>query len=123
MNDRSINTYAKGLMGEDRACEYLQSKGMVLLERRYHSFSGEIDLIMRDGPMIVFVEVKARSRGSRGSGLSAITPAKQKKLIKTALYYISRHAPTSPMRFDAVEITPEGIIHIPNAFEASGALF
>lgn len=120
MPEKKITPYAKGWMGEARACEYLENRGMVLLERRYRSPYGEIDLVMRDGDTLVFVEVKARSRGRRGDGLAAIIPKKQSRMVQTALQYIGEHKSVCTMRFDAIELTPEGVVHIPNAFEASG---
>lgn len=109
--------YAKGLAGEDRALEYLMNRGMAPLHRRYHSPYGEIDLIMRDGNTVVFVEVKARSAGKQGAGLWAITKAKQRRMVQTALTYLAQHKPEGPLRFDAVEITPQGILYVENAFE------
>ena len=118
-----IPPYAKGMMGEDRACEYLQKKGMVLLARRYRSLYGEIDLIMQEGVAVVFVEVKSRSNGGRGSGLLSITPAKQKRLLQTASLYLAEQKINPQVRFDAIEITPAGISHIPNAFDASSVFW
>ena len=48
---------AFGRMGEDRACLYLEEKGMVLVTRNFRCKHGEIDLIMKDGSVFVFVEV------------------------------------------------------------------
>lgn len=113
-----VGTYAKGLMGEDRALSYLQSRGMALLCQRYHCPYGEIDLVMLDGDCIAFVEVKTRSAGKKGAGLLAITKAKQRRILQTALQYMAEFQPTQSMRFDALEITPAGVEYIPNAFEA-----
>lgn len=114
--------YAKGLKGEERALEYLTQRGMAPLARRYHSPYGEIDLIMRDGDAIAFVEVKTRGAGGKGAGLCAITPAKQRRLVQTALAYIAQYQPDCPLRFDALEITPQGIVYVANAFEAGAEL-
>ena len=62
-------TYQKGLDGESRAALYLQNRGMVLLQKRYRSPFGEIDLVMRDGDTLVFVEVKARANADAGTML------------------------------------------------------
>ena len=115
---RKTNTYSLGLMGEDQALRYLESKGMVLLERRYHSPFGEIDLVMRDGECLALVEVKARATQGAGAGSFALTPQKRRKLILTAREYLARHPADCPVRFDLVEITQDGVWHIPNAFEA-----
>ena len=120
-NQKRISAYAKGWMGEDAACAYLQNKGMILLSRRYRSLFGEIDLVMQDGETLVFVEVKARAKARPGTGLYAITPAKQKRMLKAAALYLAEHDCNSPARFDAVEVTASGILHIPGAFDATDA--
>ena len=119
MLDR-MSAYTKGLIGEDRAAEYLQAKGMILLSRRYRTPYGEIDLIMLDGDMITFVEVKSRIGKDKGSGFASITKKKQKRIVQTASIYMAAHQIDKPSRFDAVEITPEAVVFIPNAFDASG---
>ena len=116
---KPASAYAKGIMGEDRACEYLQAKGMVLLKRRYRSLYGEIDLIMQDENTLVFVEVKTRERGHGGDGFLAITAAKQKRILQTAALYLAECGEEKAVRFDAMEITQEGIIYMPYAFDAS----
>lgn len=112
--------YAKGLMGESKAREYLQQRGMILLHQRYRSPYGEIDLIMRLGEMLVFVEVKARSACNQGAGLVAVTPQKQERITRTAAHYMAQQQQLCPARFDVVEVSAHGVIHIPNAFEARG---
>jgi len=113
-----LGAYHKGLIGEKRALEYLLALGMKLVEIRYHSPYGEIDLVMEDADGIAFVEVKARTKGAEGDGLIAITRTKQRRLIRTAQCYIAEHGCMGVMRFDALEITPAGIRYVKNAFEA-----
>ena len=119
MTDRRVNAYAKGVMGEDRACEYLMQKGMEPLARRFHSPFGEIDLVMRDGETLVFVEVKARERADEESALLAVNGRKQARLIQTARCYLGEHPTNGVVRFDVVAITRDGIRHIVNAFEGT----
>lgn len=112
-----MSQYKAGVRGEARAEAYLCEKGMTLLDRRYRGQDGEIDLIMRDGDIIVFVEVKARPGGAAGSGLAAVTPAKQRRITHAAMdYLIRREVMGCAVRFDVVEISEGGILHIPNAF-------
>lgn len=111
--------YRKGVDGEAFACGYLMKKGMVLLQRRYHSPFGEIDLVMRDQDALVFVEVKRRDSGRAYDGALAVTPLKQARLIKTARCYLAQHPAEGVIRFDVVEITGDGLLHIPNAFQGS----
>ena len=114
MTDR---TYEKGLAGESRAFQYLQKQGMQLVHKRYRATGGEIDIIMRDGDTLVFVEVKLRYTGRSGEGLLAVTAKKQRRIIKTALYYLAEHDHDGPVRFDVVEVTADGIQHIRDAFQ------
>ncbi len=110
-------TYDKGLAGESQAVQYLEKQGMRLVHRRYRSPGGEADIIMRDGDTLVFVEVKLRYTGSRGDGLMAVTTKKQRRIVKTALYYLAEHGHEGPIRFDVVEVTADGIEHIKDAFQ------
>ena len=112
-----MKQYDKGLSGEKQAEEYLCKLGMICLERRFRAEDGEIDLIMQDGETIVMVEVKFRPGGRAGQGLMAVTPAKQRRMHHAALAYLAqRERMNLPVRFDVVEITSSGILHIPNAF-------
>jgi len=122
MPDQPLNAYVKGVLGEAAAEEHLCRKGMLCLDRRYHSPHGEIDLIMLDAEILVFVEVKARLHGTIQSAQLAVTPTKQRKIIQTALCYLSNHPNHALrlMRFDIVSISDDCIQHLPNAFQGSG---
>ena len=122
MPDQRLNTYAKGVLGEMHAEDFLCSNGLQCLERRYHSPYGEIDLIMLDEEVLVFVEVKARSHSTLYAAQSAVTPSKQRKIIQTALCYLNVHPEHAHriMRFDIVGLADDCIQHIPNAFQGSG---
>jgi putative endonuclease len=110
-------TYDKGLAGEGQAVQYLENQGMSLVHRRYRASGGEIDMIMLDGETLVFVEVKLRGTGREGEGLMAVTSKKQRRIVKTALYYLAEHDHDGPVRFDVVEVTAEGVLHVPDAFQ------
>jgi putative endonuclease len=110
-----------GSEAENIAANYLQQKGLKLLERNYQSRYGEIDLIMQAGTTMVFVEVRLRSTGNFGGAAMSITPSKQKKIIKTALAYLQKHG-NADCRFDVILMTQaseDGIEWIRNAFDAS----
>ena len=112
-----MKQYESGLNGEQIAEAYLLRKGLSVIERRYRAEDGEIDLILSDGEYVVFAEVKYRPHSSAGAGLSAITQKKQQRMTHAALRYLADHDLTDmPVRFDAVEITRDGILHIPHAF-------
>lgn len=114
MTDR---TYDKGLAGEGRAVLYLEKQGMKLVRKRYRASGGEIDLVMRDGDTLVFVEVKLRNTGASGEGLMAVTSRKRRRIVKTALYYLAEHDHDGPVRFDVVEETADGLQHVIDAFQ------
>ena len=116
-----MTRYDKGISGEERAERYLAGLGYVPVARRVRAPGGEIDLVMRDGETLVFVEVKARPESPRGSGLAAVTPGKRRHILRAAEgYLVSREETGSPVRFDVVEISRDGLLHIPNAFGAEG---
>jgi putative endonuclease len=92
----------RGKDAEARAAKYLQAQGLQIVERNYHCRYGEIDIIARDGATLVFVEVRARSSNAFGGAAASITAAKQKKLTRTALHYLTTAGRTPRCRFDAV---------------------
>ena len=85
--------------------------------------AGEIDLILKDGDTIVFAEVKTRKTGEPGNGLSAVNPAKQKRIAQAAtIYLMQKNRMRETVRFDLVEICGEEILYVPNAFQPYGRL-
>jgi putative endonuclease len=91
-----------GAQAEQLAAQFLQQNGLTLLQRNYRCRHGEIDLVMRDGDTLVFVEVRLRSRGDFGGAAASINAAKQAKLIRTAQHYLAAQPRTPACRFDAV---------------------
>ena len=115
----------KGLRFEDRARSYLENRGLSLLAQNFHGPRGEIDLVMRDGDSICFVEVKYRDSLAFGGAANAIPRTKQRRIIETALLYLSRQPRYGHLapRFDALLIQgqtdgSEQIDWIKNAFYA-----
>jgi putative endonuclease len=110
-----------GKAGEDRAAKFLVGKGYRVLERNFRTRSGELDLIALHEGTIVFVEVKTRTSNAFGAPELAVTPQKQRKMIKTALGYIKyKKLHSLPCRFDVVAIsdaTEKEVELIQNAFE------
>jgi putative endonuclease len=94
-----------GRYGEDLACRELKRRGYRIIERRARCRLGEIDIVAWDGPVLVFIEVKAR-RGDRfGSPFEAVDWRKQKKIIKLAQMYTARRRLHSvEVRFDIVGV-------------------
>ena len=114
-----MSGYGSGLKGEEAAERCLQALGMTTVARRYRAADGEIDLIMRDGETLVFVEVKYRPAGRPGDGLAAVGAAKRRRMTHAAaVFLLEGEYSGGPVRFDVVEITGAGALHVPNAFPA-----
>jgi putative endonuclease len=92
----------RGTLAEEAAADFLTGRGLTLLERNYRCRFGEIDLIMSDGPALVFVEVRYRRNKSFGGAVESITASKREKLLLTARHYMSARKEIPACRFDAV---------------------
>lgn len=105
--------YNKRLSGryyEHKAEQFLKSQGLTLVRRNYYCRFGEIDLIMRDGETLVFVEVRRRKTEHFGKAVATIAYPKQARLMRTARHYLLYTGlnDSSPCRFDAIGITGPG---------------
>lgn len=110
----------KGVLAEQWACDYLIAQGLQWVSSNYRCRMGEIDLIMRDGLFLVFVEVRARISKAYGGALASVTLSKQQKLLKTALMYVMVHKmhDKQAFRFDVLSLdgNPPEVTWIKNAF-------
>ena len=97
----------RGRQGEDLALEHLRGQGLTLVERNYNSPWGEIDLVMLDAAVLVFVEVRLRAETRYANAAETIGPQKRRRLTRTAEHYLQRHRP-APARFDVIAITTTG---------------
>ena len=124
-----MSTKTVGDQGEAIAADYLEQKGLSIIERKYRTPVGEIDLIVRAGRTLVFVEVKTRKSARYGRPAAAVGRDKQRRIIRAALWYTNKkQGETPPCRFDVVEIyvQPGGtwsVQHIEDAFEAEGCMY
>ncbi len=114
-----MNRNAEGTAAERVAATFLKSHGLKLLETNYRCRFGEIDLILRDGDMLVFAEVRLRTSSNFGGAAASITAQKREKLLKAARHYLSSSKKTPRCRFDAVLLngmSERDIQWIKNAF-------
>ena len=118
------NLHDAGMYGQKEAEEYLLKKGCQILKRNYRIRTGEIDIIALDrgSGYIAFVEVKYRRGLGHGLPREAVTKAKQRHIIRTAMHYISANSLDSQdFRFDVVEVLDRDgqiyVNHIENAFD------
>ena len=98
----------RGVQAEEQALQFLLSQGLQFQERNYICRLGEIDLILRDGRTLVFVEVRMRSSSSFGGAAESITLRKRARLLAAARHYLAGKRATPPCRFDAVLIEGDG---------------
>lgn len=107
-----------GVSAESRAALLLAAKGYRTLAKRWKTPVGEIDLVMRRGSLIIFVEVKAR--GSFDAAAESVLPRQRKRIIAAAEAWLAAHPEHAgyDMRFDAVLVAPGRLPqHIISAFE------
>lgn len=109
-----------GFAAEAHAHDYLKAQGLISVASNYRCKMGEIDLIMQDSTHLIFIEVRARANKAFGGALARITHAKRKKILKTALHYLSTHRLLDkfPVRFDVIAIDGKSrqVTWIKNAF-------
>ncbi len=113
-----------GSEAEDLAIDYLQKTGLTLLTRNYHCRRGEIDLIMRDGNFLVFIEVRYRRNSRYGSAAESVTRQKQQRLLTTAEHYLQNEKQNADnaCRFDVITLSGQQDLQIEwikDAFQAN----
>ncbi len=116
-------TLETGAAAETRARALLESHGLVHLasnwRAHFHKQAGELDLVMREGATIVFVEVRARASRRFGGAAASITPAKRAKLLLAARAWLHRRGGTEPpCRFDVVAFDGDEVEWIRDALGA-----
>ncbi|TAG81351.1 MAG: YraN family protein [Burkholderiales bacterium] len=100
--ERFRNRRAQGDAYELRAREFLEANGLTFVRANWQTPQGEIDLAMREGARLVFVEVRQRTSASHGGALASINTQKETRLLRAVEAYLSR-LPTRPdYRIDAV---------------------
>lgn len=111
-----------GSRGEDRAARYLVDLGYNVLARNWRCRHGEIDLIVGDGDVVAFVEVKTRTGYGFGGPWYAVPARKQGRIRRLAAAWLAdRDGPWTPVRFDVVCVMlepglPASVTHIQDAF-------
>jgi putative endonuclease len=107
-----------GNLAEQKACAFLQTKGLTLITRNYRCIYGEIDLIMQEGDDIVFVEVRSRAYSDFGYAEETVDYHKQKKILNTAMHFLQEKnwLDTVDCRFDVIGFLNSNIKWIKDAF-------
>jgi putative endonuclease len=94
----------RGQQAEDDALAYLERQGLMLVERNFRCKGGEIDLVMREGEALVFVEVRQRADTRHGGAAASVDAGKQRRLILAAQTYLQRFAMPPACRIDVIAI-------------------
>lgn len=108
----------RGEQAEQVARVYLLEQGLIELTQNYRCRYGELDLVMREGPCLVIVEVRYRQSDRFGGALESITLRKQSRIIMATQHYLTKHPHGGPVRFDVLAIMGNNRIDwIKNAFQ------
>lgn len=104
----AVDRQALGIAAEDAALAFLQGRGLGLLARNARYVFGEVDLVMRDGAAVVFVEVRFRRNTAFGGAVASVDAAKRRKIAKAAQAWLASHRTfaNASCRFDVVAVTP-----------------
>jgi putative endonuclease len=94
----------RGIWGEALAAWYLKQRGLHIIERNWRTRYGELDLIAKQGDLVIFVEVKLRKNACFATAAEAVTYSKQQKLCAAAALWLEKYAQNSFARFDVLEI-------------------
>jgi putative endonuclease len=128
MSFPSESTRKAGAEAEAAACAFLEDRGMRIVERNFRARGGEIDLVAREGDVLVFVEVRFREGEEFGAPEETVGPAKRRKIVSAAREYLVRIPWNSwkEARFDVIAVIgtgPESVLrHYAGAFDARGKL-
>lgn len=112
---------AAGDAAEDRALAYLLDAGLRLVARNYRTpgrGGGEIDLVMRDGATLVFVEVRRRATRDFGGAAASVGRTKQRRIVFAARHFLLRLPSPPPCRFDVVALDAGQVRWLRAAFDA-----
>lgn len=103
--ERPLDRRARGDGVEAAALDFLQRHGLRLLARNASARGGELDLVMRDGEAVVFVEVRYRASDAYGGGAASVDAGKRRKLVSAAQAFLLDHPQhaDAPCRFDVID--------------------
>ena len=117
LRDWSDERHKRGLAGEERAIKFLLSRGWQVLAHRFRAGRIELDLVVRRGCLVAFVEVKTRRDYAFGRPFEAVTGAKRREIVKAARVWVDRFGQHSDVyRFDCIGLTDNSLEYLEDAF-------
>jgi len=121
MSNTTPNSKSIGDAAEFKAVGFLRSKKVKIIDTNFHSKLGELDIVAQEESTLCFIEVKYRKNSFFRQPYEAVSKSKQKKIIRTAEFYLQKHPAFSkhPCRFDIISIVKDDITWIKNAFDTS----
>lgn len=117
-----MDTHRLGARFEDEAARWLEERGWIVVARNVRFRRKELDLVVRHGATIAFVEVKGRRGSAYGHPAEAVTWKKRREIESVARWWIEHHPdPRAVYRFDVLALAPDGrgglaIEHIEDAW-------
>ena len=111
----------RGEAAEALAAAFLSQRGLAIVARNYRTRLGEVDIVAREGAVLVFVEVRSRSGTAFGGAAASVDARKQRRIVAAARHYPSRLRAEPPCRFDVLTLQgPQGApAWIRGAFDAA----
>lgn len=110
-------TITIGAAAELAATRLLLDRGYRIVERNFRCKAGELDIIARDGSILVFVEVRSRADAEHGQATEMIGPRKQRQVARVAAHYLAARQPDyEEIRFDVIAITAGDALLIQDAW-------
>jgi len=101
---RRTPAQASGGAAEEAAARFLARQGLEIVARNFRTRLGEIDLVAREGPTLVFVEVRMRSGEGFGGARASVDARKQRRIVAAARQFLSRLGGEPPCRFDVITV-------------------
>src|SRR2546423_5390193 len=119
MSRRSAATTRRrelGAGGEEAVATWYREQGYEIVARNWRCRDGELDVVARRGPVLVFCEVKTRSSTAFGAPVEAVTAVKQRRLRRLAAQWMAEHGGARDVRFDVASVLAGAIEVVEAAF-------
>lgn len=113
----------RGRTGEERAATYLEGRGFEILKKRFRGGGGEVDIIAREGEVLVFVEVKTRRFLDMDELERSLDWRKRSRIERASLHFLDQlglETDRTKVRFDCILIDGSRLVHLPGAWEHDG---
>jgi putative endonuclease len=109
-----------GTLAENSAAAFLESQGFVVVARNFLMRVGELDIVARDGDLLVVAEVRTRTSDRFGGAAASVSRGKQRRIAATAALFLQRRRELRHcrVRFDVIVVRDGGVEWLKHAFEA-----